>query len=129
MIAAVVAIVVAILAIVIVTARGRRSAATVTTSSQAAQPLQTASPAWTGDEYAGLSDAARCDLVFALQELPGEERTSMLLDALDDPSETVALAAAKALTARGERARVDGYLERHPGARSERLSNDLSLLS
>ncbi len=43
--------------------------------------------------------------------------------------ETVALAAAKALTARGERARVDGYLERHPGARSDRLSNDLSLLS
>jgi hypothetical protein len=125
MIAAVAAIVVAILAIAIVTALGRRRAVPVTLSQQPSSPA----PAWTGDEFAGLSEAARCDLVFALQELPGDERTSTLVGALDDPSETVALAAAKALTARGERAQVDRYFEERPGARSDRLRNDLSLLS
>jgi hypothetical protein len=87
---------------------------------------------WTsaeGDDFAALPEAARCDLIFAIQALPGEERTATLRAALDDPSEIVALAAATALTARGERAHVEGYFAEHPGSRSQRISRDLSLLA
>jgi hypothetical protein len=89
------------------------------------------SASWTaseGDDFAALTEAARCELIFALQDLPGDERTATLRAALDDPSEIVALAAATALAARGERAFVEGYFAEHPGARSQRIGNDLSLL-
>ncbi|HEY1429864.1 MAG TPA: hypothetical protein VGF18_09845 [Candidatus Tumulicola sp.] len=131
MIAAIVAIVVAIVAIVIVIGGRRRLVPVPRAPGTAGAHITSAAATanWAGDEYAGLSEAARCDLIFAVQELPGEERTAMLAGALNDPSETVALAAAKALSARGERALVDRYFDAHPGARTDRVRDDLSLLS
>ncbi|HXM05804.1 MAG TPA: hypothetical protein VN936_00005 [Candidatus Acidoferrum sp.] len=135
MIAAIVAIVVvAAIAFVVIASIRKRSSPelAVASPSQSTQPALEHAASWTsaeGDDFAALPEAARCDLIFAIQALPGEERTATLRAALDDPSEIVALAAATALTARGERARVEGYFVEHPGSRSQRISRDLSLLS
>jgi hypothetical protein len=131
MIAGIVGAVVAIAIIVatIMSLRKRCPTPELTSTSQATSGDHSAS--WTaseGDDFATLTEAARCELIFALQDLPGDERTATLRAALDDPSEIVALAAATALAARGERAFVEGYFAEHPGARSQRIGNDLSLL-
>lgn len=121
MIPAVVAVVVAIALIAVILARR---------SSRRVEPLERTS--WTGqagEGFDGLSEAARCDMVFAIAELPGEDRTATLRQALDDPSEAVALAAANALTSRGERTVVERYFATRPGARSDRIAGDLALLS
>jgi hypothetical protein len=93
-------------------------------------PLQ-ATTAWTneaGDEFTGLSEAARCDLIFAVAAL-GDERSQHLLEyALNDPAEAVSLAAAHALAGHGRRAAVDAYLTSHPGARADRIAQALALL-
>jgi hypothetical protein len=135
-IAGIVAIVVAavIAFVFIASMRKRRSSPGLAVASpwRSTQPASEQAASWTsaeGDDFAALPEAARCDLIFAIQALPGEERTATLRAALDDPSEIVALAAATALTARGERAHVDGYFAEHPGSRSERISRDLSLLT
>jgi hypothetical protein len=135
-IAGIVAIVVAaaIAFVIIASMRNRRlpPELTVASPSRSTQPASDNAASWTsaaGDDFAALPEAARCDLIFAIQALPGEERTAMLRAALDDPSEIVALAAATALTARGERAHVEGYFAEHPGSRSQRISRDLSLLT
>jgi len=120
-IAAVVAIVVAIALVVVILARR---------SNRRVEPVERAS--WTGragEGFDGLSEGARCDMIFAIAELPGEDRTATLREALDDPSEAVALAAANALTSRGEGALVQSYFGARPGARSERIARDLSLLT
>lgn len=86
---------------------------------------------WTheaGAEFAGLSEAARCDLVFAVAALDDERSRQLLDHALRDPAEPVALAAAHALHARGEGQRVDAFLREHPGERAERISATLTLL-
>ena len=62
-------------------------------------PLEPWTPdaGWTseaGEEFATLSEAARCDLIFAVADLQDECADGLLLHALDDPSEPVALAAA-----------------------------------
>ncbi len=87
--------------------------------------------AWTaqaGDEFATLSEAARCDLVFAVADLHDERADGLLVHALDDPSEPVALAAAHVLERRGAADRVRAHVKRHPGARAERIEETLSLL-
>jgi len=99
-----------------------------------AKPLEpwTATTDWTqeaGDEFAGLSESARCDLIFAVTDLADERSQRLLVHALDDPSDAVALAAAHALARRGESAQVDAYAQRHPGERSERLARTLELLN
>jgi hypothetical protein len=138
MIAGIVAIVaVVLIAIGVIATRKRQpvstsnvATASASANSHVAPEHQTA--AWTvaeGDEFSALSEAQRCDLIFAIQDLPGGERTNTLRAALDDPSEVVAFAAATALCARGERALVEGYFAERPGARSERIRNDLSLLT
>lgn len=81
-----------------------------------------------GDEFAGLSEAARCDLVFAVATLDDERSRSLLEHALDDPAEAVALAAAHALELSGRREVVDAFLTSHPGERAERIKATLSLL-
>jgi hypothetical protein len=96
-------------------------------------PLEpwTASTDWTkeaGDEFAGLSESARCDLIFAVSDLRDERSLRLLTHALDDPSDAVALAAAHALIRRGDSQALDEYAERHPGERSERLARTLELL-
>ncbi len=87
--------------------------------------------AWTaqaGEEFATLSEAARCDLVFAVADLHDERADGLLVHALDDPSEPVALAAAHVLEKRGAADRVRAHVKRHPGARAERIEKTLSLL-
>jgi hypothetical protein len=135
-IAGIVAIVLAAaIAFIAVGWRRKRPSSTglaVASPSRSTQSMPDHAASWAsaeGDDFAALPEAARCDLIFAIQALPGEERTATLRAALDDPSEIVALAAATALTARGERAHVEGYFGEHPGSRSERISRDLSLLA
>lgn len=121
MIPAIVAVVIAIALVAVILARR---------SSRHAQPLRRTS--WTGqagEGFEGLSEGARCDMIFAIAELPGDDRTATLREALDDPSEAVALAAANALTARGEGTVVRTYFAARPGARSDRIARDLSLLT
>jgi HEAT repeat protein len=86
---------------------------------------------WTaqaGEEFATLSEAARCDLVFAVADLQDDRAEGLLIHALDDPSEAVALAAAHVLGKRGAGDRVRAHIERHPGARAERIEETLALL-
>jgi hypothetical protein len=78
-------------------------------------PLQ-ATTAWTneaGAEFAGLSEAARCDLVFAVAALD-DERSQKLLE--------------HALAGHGRQALVEAYLSSHPGARADRIAQALALL-
>jgi len=93
-------------------------------------PLQ-ATTAWTneaGAEFAGLSEASRCDLVFAVAALDDERSQKLLEHALNDPAEAVSLAAAHALAGHGRRALVDSFLASHPGARADRIAQALALL-
>jgi hypothetical protein len=93
-------------------------------------PLQ-ATTDWTneaGDEFAGLSESARCDLVFAVAALDDERSRQLLEHALNDPAEAVALAAAHALAGNGRRATVERYLADHPGLRADRIVQTLLLL-
>ena len=93
-------------------------------------PLQ-ATTAWTneaGEEFAGLSEAARCDLVFAVAALDDERSQRLLEHALNDPAEAVSLAAAHALAGHGRRTVVELYLASHPGARADRIAQALALL-
>jgi hypothetical protein len=81
------------------------------------------------DEFAGLSESARCDLVFAVAALDGERSHPILEHALGDPSEAVALAAAHALTSQRQADTVQQYLARHPGERAQRIAQALDLLA
>jgi hypothetical protein len=94
-------------------------------------PLSTTT-AWTneaGGEFAGLSESARCDMIFAVAALDDERSEHLLEYALDDPSEPVALAAAHALASGGRTAVVEAYLAAHPGTRGDRIAHTLSLLN
>lgn len=97
---------------------------------RAGPPLQ-ATTDWSneaGDEFAGLSESARCDLVFAVAALDDERSQRLLEHALDDPAEPVALAAAHALVGSGRRVVVERYLAEHAGLRADRMTQTLSLL-
>jgi hypothetical protein len=94
-------------------------------------PLQ-GDTAWTsaaGDDFSGLSESARCDLIFAVAALDDERSQRLLEHALDDPSEAVSIAAAHALHSRGCNAEVERYLADHPGERAVRIARTLALLS
>ena len=103
----------------------------------AAEPSKPIAPfepnlSWTteaGDEFAGLSESARCDLIFAVSDLNDDRSARLLEHALDDPSDAVALAAAHALARRGARECVIAYAHRHPGERAERIVSTLDLIS
>lgn len=97
-------------------------------------PLEPWKPSteWTaqaGSEFAGLAESARCDLIFAVSGLDDERSQRLLVHALDDPSDAVALAAAHALVRRGESRAVEDYVAQHPGDRCERLARTLELLN
>jgi chitodextrinase len=94
------------------------------------EPWQ-ASTSWTteaGSEFAGLSESARCDLIFAVADLEDERSEQLLHHALDDPSDAVALAAAHALAQRGMASSVSEYAHRHPGDRAHRILQTLAFL-
>lgn len=85
------------------------------------RPVEAARPAPGVPAGASQTEAERVDEVFALGALDGDESTRRLTDALDDPSETVALAAAHALAGSGRGAILADYARANPGARSQRL--------
>ncbi len=91
--------------------------------------VDTAWNAATQAEFDSLPEAARCDMIFAVSALEDERSAQLLEHALSDPSEAVALAAARALKERGSSETVDAYLARHPGERAERIAHTLSLLA
>ena len=99
-------------------------------SARSVEPLQVSS-AWTseaGEEFGGLSEAARCDMVFAVADLEDERSRGLLVHALDDPSETVALAAGHALMNAGRSDELKAYVAQHPGTRAQTLVETLALL-
>ncbi len=77
-----------------------------------------------GEEFAALDEQERCDLVFAMGAINEESSNDLLLRALGDPSQTVALAAAHALARNGRQAEVKRRLE----AEERRGSKDLMRL-
>jgi hypothetical protein len=83
----------------------------------------------TASEFAALPEPARCDIVFAMAALEDDGSSQLLQLALDDPSETVTLAAARALAGRGLTSVVDTYFARHPGERTDRISRALAVLA
>ena len=96
-------------------------------------PLEPWTPdaGWTseaGEEFATLSESARCDLIFAVADLQDERADGLLVHALDDPSEPVALAAAHVLERRGAADRVREHVNRYPGKRARRIAETLALL-
>lgn len=97
---------------------------------QSGEPMR-ATTDWTneaGDEFAGLSESARCDLIFAVAALEDERSQQLLEHALNDPSEAVALAAAHVLISSGRQSVVQTFLARNPGRRADRIAQTLSLL-
>lgn len=87
--------------------------------------------AWTaqaGDEFATLSEAARCDLIFAVADLHDERADGLLEHALDDPSEAVVLAAAHVLGKRGASERVRAHVKHYPAERAKKIEDTLALL-
>jgi hypothetical protein len=101
-------------------------------SLRARYPELPATASWTneaGHEFAELSEAERCDLIFAVAALEDSTSHRLLERALDDPSEPVALAAASALARLGQRATVEHYLAARPGERATRIAQTLELLS
>jgi HEAT repeat protein len=108
-----------------------RAAAPVAPEPAAPPEPWSATTDWTreaGAEFAGLSESARCDLVFAVADLQDERSQRLLVHALDDPSDAVALAAAHALARRGGAQAVNAYAQEHPGERAERIVRTLALM-
>lgn len=108
-----------------------RAAAPVVPAPAAPPQAWNATTDWTreaGAEFAGLSEPARCDLIFAVADLQDDASARLLLHALDDPSDAVALAAAHALARRGSAEAVNAYAAQHPGERAERIVRTLALM-
>ncbi len=82
-----------------------------------------------GREFSGLSETARCELVFAVAALDDAPAHRLLLAALGDSSEAVATAAAHALARSGNLADVQAYASEHPGPRTERILQTIALLA
>ena len=96
---------------------------------QAAPASEAAWASEAGAEFAGLGEPARCDLIFAMAELDDASSLRLLIHALDDPSQTVALAAAHALARSGHIEAVRAYAQTHEGERSTELLQLVSLLA
>ncbi len=92
-----------------------------------------ATPARTenGDVFAAydrLPEQARCELLFAAETLVDERARALLYRGLSDPSEAVALAAARGLARTEERAVFERALEALPPERARRLRETLAVL-
>ena len=81
------------------------------------------------DEFGKLSNAQRCEFVFAVATLDDPSSLRLVERALDDPCEAVALAAAHALTTAGRTAPLERFLSEHPGGRAESITASLELLA
>ncbi|HUY11975.1 MAG TPA: hypothetical protein VMV73_06925, partial [Candidatus Dormibacteraeota bacterium] len=82
------------------------------------EPLASAWGDREAGEFAMLPEGARCDLIFSVESARDARSDALLTYALGDASEVVATAAAHALIARGERERVEGYLNEHHDERT-----------
>jgi hypothetical protein len=67
-------------------------------------------------------------MIFAVAALDDDASQRLLVHALDDPAEPVALAAAHALVTHGRTEAVETFLATHPGARADRIAATLALL-
>ncbi|MHB8230827.1 MAG: hypothetical protein ACYDG0_08615 [Vulcanimicrobiaceae bacterium] len=79
-------------------------------------------------EFDALAESARCDLIFSMGAIDDEASRSLLLHALDDPSEAVALAAARAFARAGSIGEVHRYASERPGHRTHALLQTLAML-
>lgn len=91
-----------------------------------------AAQSWTldaGEEFSTLGESERCDLVFALAAFDDERSRTTLEGALEDPSEAVCLAAARALAKLGRQDALARYFQAHPGERARRVAQTLELFA
>jgi HEAT repeat protein len=79
--------------------------------------------------FSRLSEAERCDYLFALSALDDPANRDILRGALEDPSEIVALAAARSLVAAGGRDELDAFLTERDDERSRHITSTLELLT
>jgi hypothetical protein len=106
----------------------RRKAEHVRTPERSPLAAQTGWTSAAGDEFAGLSESARCDMIFAVAALDDDASQHLLEHALADPAEAVATAAAHALITHGRTGVVEAFLAAHPGERADRIAATLALL-
>jgi len=92
------------------------------------EPLASAWGDREAGEFAMLPEGARCDLIFSVESARDARSDALLTYALGDASEVVATAAAHALIARGERERVEGYLNEHHDERTTAMGATLQAL-
>jgi hypothetical protein len=111
-----------VLAIALAIALRRRRVAVYALPPAAPGPANWLAPV--GADSGTLSEAQRCDLIFAVATLEDDASEALLAHALEDPSEAVALAAAHALTRR----RGLETLERHLGQCASERARALRLL-
>jgi hypothetical protein len=81
------------------------------------------------DDFADLNEEERCDYVFALSALDDPANVALLRRAMDDPSDVVAIAAARSLVLAGRCDEVDAMLARRQDARSQQIASALELLA
>jgi HEAT repeat protein len=81
------------------------------------------------DEFSTLSEAERCDYVFALGALDDPATMPLLRRALEDPSETVAIAAARSLVTAGRNDELETFLAHRSDDRSRQIAQTLELLA
>jgi hypothetical protein len=74
-----------------------------------------------GEDFGVLSEAERCDLIFAVAALEDDTSEALLGRALGDPSEGVALAAAHALARRGGLETLERHLTQCASERAHTL--------
>lgn len=95
------------------------------------QPAAAAAPDALDDaraEFAKLPETARCELLFAAAALDDAHSSRLLVHALDDPSEAVALAAAYGLVRNGRADELHAYVRLNPGARARTVAQTLAML-
>lgn len=81
------------------------------------------------DEFGPLSEGERCDLIFAYAVLGDAHSLDVIEHALDDPSESVAIAAARALARRGQNEVLARYFGARHSDRSRRIAAALELFA
>jgi hypothetical protein len=106
----------------------RRKAEHVRTPQRSPMVADTGWTSAAGTEFAGLSESARCDMIFAVAALDDDASQHLLEHALGDPAEAVTTAAAHALVSHGRSDVVERYLAAHPGERADRIAATLALL-
>jgi|SRR5579862_6736333 len=74
-----------------------------------------------GEDFTALSEAERCDFIFAVAALDDDSSEALLARALRDPSEGVAFAAAHALVRRGGLETLERHLSACAGERAASL--------